>query len=185
MAELPDGPWVWIDLEMTGLDPKTCTILEIASIVTDTDCNVLAEGPDIVIHLSDTELATMSPWCIEHHGESGLTAASRESTVSLAQAEEQTLEFLRQHTGPRRSALCGNSIGLDWRFIQAHMPTLDAFLADQLIDVTTVKELRKRWYPSAAKLPKAGGHRALADIRESIEELALYKRTIFVPSEAS
>ncbi len=179
MASPPNGPWVWIDLEMTGLDPATCTIIEIASIVTDVDCNVIAEGPDLVIHQTDTQLATMSPWCIEHHGASGLSDACRASTLSLRAAEEQTLAFLRQHTSAGESALCGNSIGLDWRFIQAQMQELASFLADQLIDVTSVKELRKRWYPKSKKLSKAGGHRALADIRESIAELALYKRTIF------
>ena len=179
MAEEPNGPLVWIDLEMTGLDPKTCTILEIASIVTDADLNVIAEGPDLVIHLSDTALATMSPWCIEHHGASGLTQASRESTVSLRGAEEQTLAFLREHTSAGQSPLCGNSIGLDARFLRAHMPELYGFLAPVLVDVTTIKELRKRWYPKAEALTKAGGHRALADIKESIEELALYRRTIF------
>lgn len=175
----PDGPWVWIDLEMTGLDPKTCTILEIASIVTDAECEVIEEGPDLVIHASDTVLGTMSPWCIEHHGKSGLTEASRASTISLRDAETQTLEFLRKHTTPGASALCGNSIGLDWRFIRAHMQELAGFLADQLIDVTTVKELRKRWYPKSPTLRKAGGHRALADIQESIAELKLYKQSIF------
>ena len=173
------GPLVWIDLEMTGLDPKTCTIVEIASIVTDTDLNVLAEGPDLVIHLTDLELATMSPWCIEHHGASGLTAASRASTISLRDAEVQTLDFLREHTRPGLSPLCGNSIGLDWRFIREHMKELDGFLADQLIDVTTIKELQKRWYPKSETLNKAGDHRALADIKESIAELALYRSTIF------
>ncbi|MCB9596336.1 MAG: oligoribonuclease [Sandaracinaceae bacterium] len=179
MAADANGPLVWIDLEMTGLEPETCTILEIASIVSDSDLNVIAEGPDLVIHLSDTELATMSPWCIEHHGGSGLTQASRESSLTLREAEAQTLEFLRQHTSAGVSPLCGNSIGLDWRFIQAHMPELAAFLTGELIDVTTIKELGKRWYPKAEKLTKAGGHRALADIQESILELALYKKTIF------
>jgi len=179
MAVEPDGPWVWIDLEMSGLDPKTCTILEIASIVTDSECNVIEEGPDLVVHASDLALATMSPWCIEHHGKSGLTEACRASTLSLGDAEAQTLEFLRKHTSPGRSALCGNSIGLDWRFIRAHMKELAGFLADQLIDVTSIKELRKRWHPKSEKLAKAGGHRALADIQESIAELALYKRSIF------
>jgi len=174
-----DGPLVWIDLEMTGLDPKTCRILEIASIVTDGELEILGEGPDLVIHESEEVLAGMSAWCVEHHGESGLTAASKASTLSCGDAEEQTLEFLRQHTEARSSPLCGNSIGLDWRFIRAHMPALDAFLADRLIDVTAIKELQKRWFPASETPTKAGGHRALADIRESIEELRLYRRTIF------
>jgi len=179
MSSPPNGPWVWIDLEMTGLDPSTCQIIEIASIVTDPECNVIAEGPDLVIHQSDVQLATMSPWCIEHHGTSGLSDACRASTLSIRDAEEQTLAFLREHTSEGASALCGNSIGLDWRFIQAQMTELAAFLSGQLIDVTSVKELRRRWYPKSQKLAKAGGHRALADIQESIKELALYKSTIF------
>lgn len=176
------GPWVWIDLEMTGLDPSTCTIMEIASIVTDHDLNVLGEGPDLVIHLSDVELASMSPWCISHHGKSGLTEASRASTTTLEGAEAETLAFLSQHTTEGISPLCGNSISLDWRFIRAHMPRLASFLSGDLIDVTTLKELQKRWYPAGERPKKAGDHRALADIRESIEELALYRRTMFRPS---
>lgn len=179
MPPPPNGPWVWIDLEMTGLDPKACRILEIAAIITDIELNVIAEGPEIVIHESDEVLANMGPWCVEHHGESGLTEASRKSTTTCREAEVQTLAFLREHTIEGQSALCGNSIGLDWRFIHAHMPELDGFLADQLIDVTAIKELRKRWFPKTEKPNKAGGHRALADIRESIDELKLYKRTIF------
>lgn len=179
MAAPPDGPWVWIDLEMTGLDPKTCRILEIASIVTDPELTILAEGPDLVIHESDEVLASMGPWCIDHHGESGLTEASRASMMSCREAEEQTLAFLQEHTTSGQSALCGNSIGLDWSFIRVHMPELEAFLADQLIDVTAIKELQKRWYPKTKTPQKAGGHRALADIRESIDELKLYKETIF------
>ncbi|HHH29246.1 MAG TPA: oligoribonuclease [Polyangiaceae bacterium] len=179
MSDHPNGPWVWIDLEMTGLDPATCTIIEIASVVTDVECNVIAEGPDLVVHLSDVELASMSPWCIEHHGASGLSDACRASTLSLRDAEQQTLAFLSEHTEAGASALCGNSIGLDWQFIQKQMPELAGFLAHQLIDVTSVKELSKRWFPKGEALSKAGGHRALADIRESIAELALYKRTVF------
>ena len=174
-----DGPWAWIDLEMTGLDPSRCQILEIASIVTDHELDILGEGPDIVIHQRDEVLGQMSPWCVEHHGTSGLTKASRESTVSCREAEAQTLAFLREHTSEGRSALCGNSIGLDGRFLHAHMPELATFLAPRLIDVTAIKELQKRWFPKADRPHKAGGHRALADIRESISELALYKRTIF------
>ncbi len=179
MPSAPSGQWVWIDLEMTGLVPKTCRVLEIASVVTDLELNIIGEGPDIVIHESDEVLENMSPWCIEHHAESGLTDACRQSTTSLREAEEQTLAFLREHTTEKQSALCGNSIGLDWRFIRVHMPELDDFLGDQLIDVTAIKELQKRWFPTTERPKKAGGHRALVDIRESIDELKLYKRTIF------
>ncbi|MGE0792307.1 MAG: oligoribonuclease [Sandaracinaceae bacterium] len=175
-----DGPaWVWIDLEMTGLDPGTCTILEIASIVTDADLTILEEGPDLVIHHSDLVLATMSPWCIEHHGASGLTAASRASNVSLREAEERTLEVIRRHVEAQKAPLCGNSVALDWRFLRVHMPELWRYLDYRLIDVTTVKELAARWFPNAPQPAKAGGHRALADIRESIDELRLYRTNLF------
>lgn len=172
-------PWVWIDLEMTGLDPGSCVVLEIASIVTTPDLDILEEGPDLVIHQSDTVLATMSPWCIEHHGASGLTEACRASTLSLRDAELQTLEVIRRHCPEGKSPLCGNSIALDWRFLRAHMPELWAYLDYRLIDVTTVKELARRWYPRAPQPVKAGGHRALADISESIDELRLYREHLF------
>lgn len=172
-------PWVWIDLEMTGLDPGTCAVLEIASIVTTADLEIVEEGPDLVIHQPDVVLASMSPWCIEHHGASGLTEASRASDVSLREAEEQTLEVLRRHCPEGKSPLCGNSIALDWRFLRVHMPELWGFLDYRLIDVTTIKELARRWYPDAPQPKKAGGHRALADIRESIEELRLYRDALF------
>ncbi len=177
---MSDGPpWVWIDLEMTGLDPRSCEVIEIASIVTTPDLTILEEGPDLVIHHSDTVLATMSPWCIEHHGASGLTAASRASTLSTRDAEQQTLEVLRRHCPEGASPLCGNSIALDWRFLRVHMPELWSYLNYRVIDVTTIKELAKRWFPSAPQPTKAGGHRALADIRESIEELRLYRDALF------
>lgn len=178
------APWVWIDLEMTGLEPSSCTILEIASIVTDHELKVLGEGPDLVIHLTDEELVAMSPWCVEHHGASGLTEASRASSISLPEAEAQTLEFLKGLTVPRASALAGNSVALDWRFLRIHMPALAAFLDYRIVDVTTIKELRRRWYPDHEEPEKAGGHRALADIRESIEELRHYRKTVFRQKEA-
>lgn len=177
--------WVWIDLEMTGLDPATCVILEIASIVTDRELNVIAEGPDLVVHQSDEVLDSMSEWCVEHHGKSGLTAACKASAISLEQAEEQTLAVLRAHVEPGAAPICGNSVGLDWRFIRAHMPRLAAFLADRIIDVTTVKELARRWHPDAPPLVKAGGHRALADIEESIAELAHYRAHVFRAPDSS
>jgi oligoribonuclease len=185
VAEAPPDPpaaLVWIDLEMTGLDPDRCKILEIATLVTNAELEVLAEGPDLVVHHCDEVLDGMDPWCVEHHVASGLTAASRASRVELAQAEAQTLEFLRRHTVAGESPLCGNSVWQDRRFLARHMPALEAFLHYRLVDVSTVKELCRRWYP-ATELPKKGeAHRALDDIRESLEELRYYRRHIFAPS---
>lgn len=175
------APLVWIDLEMSGLDPRTCQILEIATLVTDADLNVLAEGPELIVHQPDAVLDAMDTWCTEHHGASGLTAAVRASKVSLADAEAQTLEFLREHTTSGASPLCGNSIWQDRRFIVAGMPELDAFLHYRLVDVSTIKELARRWYPDVSAPPKAESHRALGDIRESIAELRFYRERLFVP----
>jgi len=172
-------PLIWIDLEMTGLYPESCQILEIASIVTDSDLAVVAEGPDLVIHYPDEILAEMNEWCQVQHRESGLVDQVKASTISLAEAEEQTLEFLARHTRAGISPLCGNSIGLDWRFIQRHMPELASFMADQLIDVTTLKELARRWMPDRAAPKKADSHRAREDILESIRELQFYREHLF------
>ena len=173
-----DWPMVWLDLEMTGLEPESCHILEIASVVTDSALRVLGEGPDLVIHQPDEVLAEMNPWCQEHHTASGLVAKVRASEVSLAQAEEATLRFLRQYTHTGMSPLCGNSIFLDHRFLHRYMPRLTAFLSEQLIDVSTLKELVRRWYPDRRPPAKADGHRAREDILESIAELAFYRRAL-------
>lgn len=173
------APLVWLDLEMTGLDPDRDTILEIATLVTDGDLDVVAEGPDLVIHQTDAVLESMSEWCKTHHGESGLTAAVRASTVSLAHAETLTLEFLRQNTSAGRSPLCGNTIGQDRRFLARYMPTLEAFLHYRNVDVSSIKELAKRWYPGMPAVEKAQSHRALEDIMESVAELRHYRRTVF------
>ena len=175
------APLVWIDMEMTGLDPRSCHVLEIATVVTDAELNVLGEGPHYVVHQGDEVLEGMSPWCVEHHGASGLTDAVRASEISLGRAEDDTLAFLQQHTAEGLSPVCGNSVDLDRRFIQRHMPRLDAFLHWQLIDVTTIKELAKRWYPQAKAPPKANTHRALDDILESIAELRYYRDNLFIP----
>lgn len=175
------APLVWIDMEMTGLDPKTCHVLEIATIVTNAELEVIAEGPEFIVHQPDAVLDGMSAWCIEHHAKSGLTQAVRDSTVSLADAEVQTLAFIAAHTTEGLSPLCGNSVDLDRRFLKAHMTTIDAFLHWQIIDVTTIKELSRRWYPDAIPPSKAGSHRALDDIRESIAELHFYREHLFVP----
>lgn len=176
------APLVWIDLEMSGLDPKTCEILEIATIVTDEQLEIVAEGPDLVIHQSDEVLDAMDEWCTKHHADSGLTEAVRNSTVSLAEAEAQTLEFLREYTEDSASPLCGNSVWQDRRFIIEYMPKLDAFLHYRLIDVSTLKELGRRWFPELKAPPKTEAHRALGDIRESIAELRFYRERFFVPS---
>ncbi len=174
-------PLVWIDLEMSGLDPDTCEILEIATIITDGDLNLLAEGPDIVVHQPDPVLDAMDAWCTRQHGLSGLTAQVKASTTALAQAETQTLEFIRQFCPAGKSPLCGNSIGHDRRFILKHMPALAEYLHYRSIDVTSIKELAHRWYPELPAPDKGESHRALDDIRESIAELRYYRQHIFRP----
>lgn len=164
---------------MSGLDPSNCHILEIATLVTDADLNVIAEGPDIVVYQPDPILSGMDEWCTKHHGESGLTASVRASTVTVTGAEQETLAFLRQHTQPGTSPLCGNSVWQDRRFLARYMPTLDRFLHYRIIDVSTIKELARRWYPDVRPPHKGESHRALEDIRESIQELQHYRTRIF------
>ena len=171
---------VWIDLEMTGLNPDTDKIIEIATIVTDSDLNILAEGPQFVIHQSDEALDAMDEWCTEHHGSSGLTARVKASKISCAQAEQETLEFLKQWVPEGTAPLCGNSIGQDRRFMVKHMPTLEAFFHYRNIDVSTVKELGRRWAPEMVEAhKKTGTHLALQDIKESISELQHYQKHFF------
>ncbi len=174
-----NAPLVWMDLEMSGLDPDHCTILEIATIITDAELRIIAEGPDLVIHHDDAVLDAMDEWCTKHHGASGLTAAVKASTISLADAEAQTLAFVAEHCAPRSSPLCGNTIWQDRRFLVRYMPTLDAHLHYRLVDVSTIKELSRRWYPDVKAPPKSDSHRALDDIRESIAELAFYRGSVF------
>jgi oligoribonuclease len=168
-----------MDLEMSGLDPKRCAILEIAVIVTDADLAIVAEGPDLIVHQEDAVLEAMDEWCTTHHGQSGLTAAVRASTISLAEAEKRCLDFLAKHTKAGTSPLCGNSVWQDRRFLAEHTPALDSFLHYRLIDVSTIKELVKRWYPDLEPPKKSDAHRALEDIRESIAELSFYRDTVF------
>lgn len=173
------APLVWIDLEMSGLDPDTCEILEIATLITDGELELIAEGPDLVIHQPDPVLDRMDTWCTQQHGNSGLTAQVRASTISLAEAEARSLEFIRAHCPPGKSPLCGNSIGHDRRFLLRHMPRLAAYLHYRSVDVSSVKELARRWYPDLAPLHKGETHRALDDIRESIAELRHYRAHVF------
>jgi len=170
---------VWMDLEMTGLDPDVDTIIEIATIITDGKLNILAEGPSLVIHQPDDILDRMDEWNTKHHGESGLTAKVRASKLSLADAEEQTLAFIKQYVVKGESPLCGNSIHQDRRFLVRYMPTLEAYVHYRNIDVSTVKELGRRWYPAKKAPIKRAQHLALSDVRESIKELAFYRKHLF------
>ncbi len=173
---------IWIDLEMSGLDPINCTILEIATIITDADLKIIAEGPEIIIHQPDSVLDAMDEWNTEHHGNSGLTQAVKDSTVSLAEAEAQTLASLKKHCIEGLSPLCGNSIGNDKNFITRYMPKLLEFFHYRVIDASSVKELARRWYGDEVMPTKSGAHRALDDIKESIAELAHYRSLVFRPS---
>lgn len=167
---------IWIDLEMTGLEPKTDVIIEIATIVTDSDLNILAEGPMLAIHQTDEILDGMDEWCTNQHGKSGLTQRVKDSQVTEAQAEAQTVEFLKQYLEAGASPMCGNSIGQDRRFLNKYMPELEAFFHYRNLDVSSLKELAKRWKPEVAKgVVKKGSHLALDDIKDSIEELKYYR----------
>jgi oligoribonuclease len=176
----------WMDLEMTGLDPATDVIVEIATIITDDDLEIIAEGPDLVVHASDEELAAMDDFVRNMHVRSGLLPLIQSSTVSLADAGAATLEFLKTHIPEARTVpLCGNSIGTDRRFLAAHLPEIEDFLHYRSVDVSTIKELARRWNPSVVSHApdKATTHRALDDIRESIAELVYYRQHLFVPAE--
>lgn len=167
---------IWIDLEMTGLDPDNDVIIEMATIVTDSQLNVLAEGPVIAVHQSDEVLARMDEWNTRQHGGSGLTQRVRESRISTAEAERLTLEFLEQWVPKGKSPICGNSICQDRRFLYRQMPTLEAYFHYRNLDVSTLKELAARWAPQIMEGFKKGGtHLALDDIRGSIAELRHYR----------
>ena len=177
---------VWIDLEMTGLDPKRHTIVEIAAIITDADLNVVGEGLDIVIHATDEELAQMDDFVTNMHNSSGLTEEIKAATTTLAEAETAILELIEKHCAPEHPApLAGNSIATDRAFIREYMPRLDEALHYRMIDVSTIKELARRWHPRAYfNQPDKGlAHRALADIVESIRELDYYRRSVFRTDE--
>lgn len=173
---------VWLDLEMTGLDPARHAIVEIATLVTDDQLEIVAEGPDLVVHQRPEVLAGMDDVVRAMHERSGLLDDVVASTITLEEAGRRTIEFVRTHVPePRTAPLCGNSIGTDRRFLAAHVNDLEEYLHYRSIDVSTVKELCRRWYPAAfaAAPAKAGAHRALGDIRESVAELRYYRSAIF------
>jgi oligoribonuclease len=174
---------VWIDCEMTGLDLRRDALIEVAVIVTDAELNPLDEGMDVVIHAADDVLATMIPFVRDMHASSGLTEAVCASTIQLGEAEKLVLDYVRSHVpDPKAAPLCGNSIATDRGFLARDMPDLDEHLHYRMVDVSSIKELAKRWYPRVyqAQPDKGLSHRALADIGESIRELAYYRRTLFV-----
>ena len=177
-----------MDLEMTGLDPATEVIVEIATLITDDDLNVIAEGPDLVINQPEAVLSTMDPVVVEMHTKSGLLTAIRASTVTLEQAGTATLEFIKQHVvEPRTIPLCGNSIGTDRRFLARYLPEIENHLHYRSVDVSTIKELVKRWYPGIeiTRPTKSGAHRALDDVREGIRELKFYRENVFKENTAT
>ena len=171
-----------MDLEMTGLDPATEVIVEIATLITDNDLNVIAEGPDLVISQPEAVLVAMDPFVVEMHTSSGLLTAIRESTITLDQAGAQTLEFIKKHISePRTIPLCGNSIGTDRRFLAKYLQEIENYLHYRSVDVSTIKELVKRWYTGLEinRQAKAGAHRALDDVQGSIRELKFYRENVF------
>ena len=171
---------IWIDLEMTGLDPDNDVIIEIATQITDADLNILAEGPTYAVHQPDSILDTMDEWNTNQHGKSGLTQRVRDSKISPAQAEAETIAFLEKWVPKGKSPICGNSICQDRRFLVRGMPTLEAYFHYRNLDVSTVKELARRWRPDVlAGVKKSSAHLALDDIKDSIAELQHYRDTFF------
>lgn len=174
------GVLVWIDMEMTGLDPEVDAILEIASLVTDNDLNVIAEGPVLAVHQVEAILARMDDWNVEHHTGSGLVERVRRSPVSVTEAEALTLEFVQRHAQKSSAPLCGNTVWQDRRFLKRYMPILEDWLHYRIVDVSTVKELARRWKPELVdRFKKRNTHRALDDIRESVAELRYYRDVFF------
>jgi oligoribonuclease len=177
---------VWMDLEMTGLDHTTDVIVEIATLVTDDDLTIVAEGPDLVVHQPDDVLTRMDPFVVDMHRRSGLLDQIAASTMSLVDAGAATLEFIKQHVPEARTVpLCGNSIGTDRRFLAAYLPEIEEYLHYRSVDVSSIKELVRRWYPDVLTQRgwKQGSHRALDDIRESVSELQTYRELVFCSAD--
>lgn len=179
MTGFTNGKLVWLDLEMTGLDPQKDRIVEIATVITNADLEILAEGPDIVIHEPSSVTDNMNDWCQEHFAESGLLSSIYESKTSLAEAEEKTLAFLKENCQSKTALFAGNSVHVDREFIGVHMPKLAEFVHYRIIDVSTIKELALRWYPDIHPFVKVEPHRAHDDILESIDELKYYRNEVF------
>jgi oligoribonuclease len=175
------GNLVWLDLEMTGLLIATDVILEIATVITDGNLNVIAEGPSFIIHQPEEKLAAMGKWCQDHHGKTGLTSAVRQSTTTLQQACEETLAFIKQHCAPNTGVLAGNSVWQDRVFLDKYMPSIGSYLHYRMVDVSSIKELVRRWYPEDKKTEyqKTDRHRALSDVYESIAELKHFRMNFF------
>jgi oligoribonuclease len=176
------GNLVWLDLEMTGLNSSTDVILEIACAITDGNLNVIAEGPSFIIHQPEEKLAAMGKWCQDHHGKTGLTSAVRQSTTTLQHAQEVTLAFIKQHCPIHTGVLAGNSVWQDRVFLDRYMPSIPNYLHYRIVDVTSIKELVRRWYPQDKNIEykKSDRHRALSDVYESIEELKHYRNYFFI-----
>ncbi len=170
---------VWIDLEMTGLDVTKESIIEIATVVTDGELNIIAQGPNLAINVEESLLAGMDEWNTSHHTSSGLVERVRQEGVSIEEAEERTLQFLQEWVPEGRAPLCGNSVWNDKKFMEKEMPKLVEHLHYRMIDVSTVKELARRWYPEVGRYEKKGAHLALDDILESIEELRYFRSKVF------
>jgi len=182
MSTSKPGKLVWMDLEMTGLDPKVDEIIEIATIITDENLEIIAHGPELVIHQGPERFDKMDQWNREHHTKSGLWQKVLDSKVSCAQAEAMTLDFLKEHISENESPLCGNSIWQDRRFLCKYMTDIEDYLHYRIVDVSTIKELAARWYPKRESfVAKKNSHRALDDILESIDELAYYRKNFFIP----
>jgi oligoribonuclease len=172
---------VWIDLEMTGLDVNNDVILEIASVITNGNLEIVAEGPSFIINQPEEKLAAMGPWCQDHHGRTGLTDAVRNSTITLQRAYQETFEFIQKHCAIHTGILAGNSVWQDRAFLAQYMPQIPAYLHYRIIDVTSIKELVRRWYPEDKKneYQKTDRHRALSDVYESIAELKHFRMNFF------
>ncbi len=181
MSQQDPNHLVWMDLEMTGLEPSIEVIIEIATIITDSNLNIIEEGPVMVIHQDDDILSRMDEWNQKTHHASGLIQKVKDSKMTIEEAEQITIEFIKKYVPPKTSPLCGNSVGQDRRFLYKFMPNLSDYLHYRNIDVTSIKEVVRRWYPSGRKMPKKSDeHKALIDIQESIEELIFYRDHFFI-----